>query len=52
MPALLERGQARAASEGWQIEFREADAENLPFDDNSFDTVLSTFGVMDPHARR
>src|SRR6187397_2434328 len=25
VPALLERGQARAASEGWQIEFREAD---------------------------
>ena len=46
VPALLERGRARAASEGWQIEFREADAENLPFDDNSFDTVLSTFGVM------
>jgi len=46
VPALLERGQARAAAEGWQLEFREADAENLPFDDNSFDTVLSTFGVM------
>jgi ubiquinone/menaquinone biosynthesis C-methylase UbiE len=46
VPALLERGQARAAAEGWPIEFREADAENLPFDDNSFDTVLSTFGVM------
>ena len=46
VPALLERGRARAAAEGWQIEFREADAENLPFDDNSFDTVLSTFGVM------
>src|SRR6187397_1902169 len=46
VPALLERGQARAASEGWQIEFREADAENLPFESNSFDTVLSTFGVM------
>ena len=30
----------------WQIEFREADAETLPFDDNSFDAVLSTFGVM------
>src|SRR5437764_8438247 len=45
VPALLERGQARAAAEGMQIEFREADAENLPFDDNSFDTVLSTFGV-------
>ena len=46
VPALLERGQARAAAEGWPIEFREADAENLPFDDGSFDTVLSTFGVM------
>src|SRR3954464_6656362 len=33
VPALLERGQARAAAEGWPIEFREADAENLPFDD-------------------
>ena len=28
------------------IEFKEADAENLPFDNNSFDVVLSTFGVM------
>jgi SAM-dependent methyltransferase len=28
------------------IEFREADAEKLPFDNNSFDAVLSTFGVM------
>ncbi|WKA29068.1 class I SAM-dependent methyltransferase [Bradyrhizobium roseum] len=46
VPALLERGQARAAAEGWSIEFREADAENLPFDDNRFDNVLSTFGVM------
>jgi SAM-dependent methyltransferase len=44
--ALLERGRARAAAEGWQIDFKEADAENLPFDDNSFDAVLSTFGVM------
>src|SRR6186713_17680 len=46
VPALLERGRARAAAEGMEIEFREADAENLPFDDNHFDTVLSTFGVM------
>src|SRR5205085_5003967 len=43
---LLERGRARAAAEGMSIEFREADAENLPFDDGSFDVVLSTFGVM------
>ncbi len=46
VPALLERGRARAAAEGWQIDFREADAENLPFDDNSFENVISTFGVM------
>ena len=46
VPALLERGRARAAAEGWPIEFREADAEDLPFADNSFDVVLSTFGVM------
>src|SRR6186997_3592752 len=29
VPALLERGRARAAAEGMEIEFREADAENL-----------------------
>jgi len=44
--SLLQRGQARAAAEGLQIEFREADAEALPFPDKSFDTVISTFGVM------
>jgi len=46
VPALLERGRARAAAEGMAMEFREADAENLPFGDNSFDVVLSTFGEM------
>jgi ubiquinone/menaquinone biosynthesis C-methylase UbiE len=46
VPALLERGRARAVAEGMAIEFKEADAENLPFGDNSFDNVLSTFGVM------
>src|SRR3954468_14869401 len=46
VPALLERGRARAAAEGWTMEFREADAENLPFGADSFDVVLSTFGVM------
>ncbi len=47
VPALLERGRARAAAEGLlDIEFREADAEALPFDDGAFDVVLSTFGCM------
>jgi SAM-dependent methyltransferase len=46
VPALLERGRARANAEGLAIEFREADAEALPFADASFDAVVSTFGVM------
>jgi SAM-dependent methyltransferase len=43
---LLEAGQARAAAEGHKVHFQEADAEQLPFPDASFDAVLSTFGVM------
>ena len=46
VPALLESGRARAQAEGHTIRFQEADAENLPFPDESFDVVLSTFGVM------
>jgi len=46
VPALLEAGRTRAAAEGLSIDFIEADAENLPFDNDSFDTVVSTFGVM------
>lgn len=47
VPALLERGRERAAAERLHgIDFREADAEALPFDDASFDAVLSTFGCM------
>jgi ubiquinone/menaquinone biosynthesis C-methylase UbiE len=43
---LLERAQDRAAAERLKVTFQEADAENLPFPDESFDAVLSTFGVM------
>ena len=46
VPALLERGRRRAEADGYNIHFQEADAENLPFEDASFDVVLSTFGVM------
>jgi len=44
--SLLEAGKARAQAEGLVVNFQEADAENLPFPDASFDVVLSTFGVM------
>jgi ubiquinone/menaquinone biosynthesis C-methylase UbiE len=46
VPDLLERGKARAAAEGWNIKFMEADAEDLSFEGDQFDVVLSTFGVM------
>jgi len=46
VPALLERASERAAAERLVIDFLEADAEDLPFPDASFDVVVSTFGVM------
>jgi ubiquinone/menaquinone biosynthesis C-methylase UbiE len=46
VPSLLERGRARASADGLAIEFKEADAEALPFADGAFDAVVSTFGVM------
>ena len=44
--ALLERGRKRAEADGLAVDFRIADAEQLPFEDNSFDAVVSTFGAM------
>lgn len=46
VPALLERGRTRASAEGLQVKFEQADAENLPYTDHSFDVAMSTFGVM------
>jgi ubiquinone/menaquinone biosynthesis C-methylase UbiE len=46
VPALLEAGRARAAAEHLNVDFREADAEALPFADAAFEVVVSTFGVM------
>jgi ubiquinone/menaquinone biosynthesis C-methylase UbiE len=46
VPHLLESGAERAKAEGVDVEFQVADAEALPFEDGSFDVVLSTFGAM------
>ena len=45
-PAMVERGKARAESEGYAIEWLEADAEELPFEDARFDCAGSVFGAM------
>jgi len=46
VPALLDRARERAAAERYEVEFVEGDAQALPFEDGSFDYVISTFGAM------
>jgi ubiquinone/menaquinone biosynthesis C-methylase UbiE len=46
VPELLEIARRRATAEDLEVEFAEADAERLPYDDVSFDVVLSAIGVM------
>ena len=45
-PRLLDAGRALAEAEGLDLEWTQADAEDLPFEDGSFDTVMSSIGVM------
>src|ERR687896_1979975 len=45
-PELLEAGRARAQAEGLELDWVEADAEQLPFADESFDVVMSSIGAM------
>lgn len=45
-PELFEAGRALAAEAGVEIDWVEGDAEALPFDDESFDAVVSVFGCM------
>ena len=45
-PELLQAGAARAQDAGVELDWVTADAENLPFEDESFDIVMSSIGVM------
>jgi ubiquinone/menaquinone biosynthesis C-methylase UbiE len=45
-PELLEIARERAADAMVEIDFVEGDAQELPFADDSFDRVVSTFGHM------
>jgi ubiquinone/menaquinone biosynthesis C-methylase UbiE len=45
-PELLEVGRAASRGRGARLEWREADAEALPFEDAAFDVTLSCVGVM------
>jgi ubiquinone/menaquinone biosynthesis C-methylase UbiE len=45
-PELLEAGQQAAERRGTTLEWRQADADDLPFADSEFDTVMSCLGVM------
>jgi SAM-dependent methyltransferase len=45
-PQLLERARENAALAGLKIDWREGDAESLPFEDAAFDVVVSQFGHM------
>lgn len=46
VPALLDRGRERALAERVDVDFRDGDAEELPFVDGSFDAAVSVFGSM------
>ena len=45
-PNLIEQATARAAAEGVEAIFEVGDAEDLPYEDNTFDVVMTMFGAM------
>jgi ubiquinone/menaquinone biosynthesis C-methylase UbiE len=45
-PEIMEAGRNRAEADGLALEWVEADAEHLPFEDASFDVVMSSIGAM------
>jgi ubiquinone/menaquinone biosynthesis C-methylase UbiE len=46
VPSLLEQGKQRSDANGFPIKYEVADVENLPYDENQFENVVSTFGAM------
>jgi ubiquinone/menaquinone biosynthesis C-methylase UbiE len=52
-PAMLERARERAGELGVEVDLREGDAQDLPFPDESFDTVVCTLSLCNvPDDRR
>lgn len=45
-PNLIEQARENAKREGLNVKFDEGDVENLPYEDGSFDTVVTMFGAM------
>ncbi|HBB86054.1 MAG TPA: SAM-dependent methyltransferase [Blastocatellia bacterium] len=45
-PNLIKQARENAEREGLEIQFDEGDAEALPYDDASFDAVVTMFGAM------
>ena len=45
-PNLLDQARTRAREHGLTIRLDQGDAENLPYDDRSFDLVVTMFGAM------
>lgn len=46
VPALIDRARQRVQAEGYTVDFRVADAQELPFPDATFDIVMSVYGVQ------
>ena len=45
-PNLIEAARKRASAQGLNIKFEEGDAEQMPYEDGSFDLVMTMFGAM------